>query len=264
MSNIQEQIKKNMYFSMEQVSILNPRMVMEQTPRVLRYESDLLTIPLGNQVISYQGALSADGVNDIHKLIDRYQSKKLPFSWLIWSHDVGAEDLKPVLEARGMQKVDELAGMSLSLNNWKYNAPSISGFEIKPIRTKAEMDWFRQVVPTSFGFNEEDGKAFADITESAAFSENTVFQHYIGFMDGQPATGVTALTDGENIGIYNFATLEAYRRRGLGSATIAHALREAQAAGKKHAFLQVSKIGESIYKAIGFSDEVTIEVYCGE
>ncbi len=53
-------------------------------------------------------------------------------------------------------------------------------------------------------------------------------------------------------GVYNIATLPAYRRRGLGEALTWHAVSRGAEAGCTIASLQTSEMGESIYTRMGF------------
>ncbi|MDR6551014.1 GNAT family N-acetyltransferase [Paenibacillus qinlingensis] len=257
-----EQIKRNFIYSMEEMSRVSPHIVMERTPQMIRYESNLAH-PLFNRVITYHGALSEDGIDEIGRIANDYIARKTPFTWLTWSHDANVEVLGHVLQAKGLNKVDEMSGMSLELRNWNYEKKVIPGFVIKPILSSSEMGWFRDIVPSVFEVNGEIGEVFGQISEDVALGENAAYRHYIGILDGQPVAALTAVHVGETIGIYNVATLEAYRRRGLGCALIFHALHEGQAEGRRLAVLLASTMGEGLYKSIGFNVDVTIEVYLG-
>ncbi|WP_181907231.1 GNAT family N-acetyltransferase [Cohnella lupini] len=250
-----------MIYAISQLANFSPRIVLGRTPQAIRIESDLAH-PLYNRVVTYQGALSGNALDELGKLADDYRARKVPFTWLTWPQDDDVADLEQALEAIGLIKVEDMSGMSLSLTDWTYVAPAIPGFVIKQIRAPSEMKWFKDI-PSVFGLDGEAGDVFVQICEAAAFGENAVFRHYVGFLDGKPAAAVTAIQDGETIGIYNVATLEAYRRRGLGSAMTAHAVREGQAAGGRIAVLQASKMGNGVYQSIGFSDDIAIGVYLG-
>ncbi|MGQ7888873.1 GNAT family N-acetyltransferase [Paenibacillus sp. MAH-36] len=233
-----------------------------ETPQAIRYESDL-PHSLFNRIITYKGLKSDGALNDIATIADHYQSSKRPFSWLIWSHDTEAVELASVLEEQGLKKSGQSPGMSLSLTDWTYEAPSIPNFEIKPIRTSSEFSWFKEIALPAFGLQGETGEVFMQVNESLALGEQAILRHFAGFLDGRPAGVVTAFQDGETIGIYNVATAGEYRRRGIGSALTAHAIREGQAAGGKLAVLQSSEMGVRVYRAMGFSEEVRIDFYMG-
>ncbi|NBD27023.1 GNAT family N-acetyltransferase [Paenibacillus glycinis] len=262
MTNIPEEIKQNMIYALEQMSIACPRICFDRTPRATRYESDLLH-PLFNRVIAFEEASSEYASTEINAIADRYRSRKAPFSWLTWSHEAAVDELALILEENGLRKAGNLFGMSLSLVDWTYNAPYISGFDIQPIRTKSEFAWFKEIVLPAFGLQGEAGDVFMQTNEAAGIGERAVYKHYVGLLNGLPAGAATAIQDGETIGIYNVATSEAFRRKGIGSAITAHAVLEGKAAGGQLAVLQSSKMGRSVYQSLGFHDDVTIGLYLG-
>jgi predicted GNAT family acetyltransferase len=55
-------------------------------------------------------------------------------------------------------------------------------------------------------------------------------------------------------GIYNAATLPAFRRRGLGTAVTALLMHDAQARGCRTASVQSTKVAEHVYAMVGFRD----------
>jgi ribosomal protein S18 acetylase RimI-like enzyme len=68
-------------------------------------------------------------------------------------------------------------------------------------------------------------------------------------------------TDNSVTGIYGFATLEAFRGRGIGSALFTFALNQAKAAGYEKIILQASEDGLGIYKKYGFKSVTTYYEY---
>jgi GNAT superfamily N-acetyltransferase len=77
---------------------------------------------------------------------------------------------------------------------------------------------------------------------------------------------LTARSEGENVataiaydhdgdcGVYNVSTLEAARRRGLGTAITARLLHDAIARGCSTASLQSTPMAERVYASVGFRD----------
>jgi len=75
---------------------------------------------------------------------------------------------------------------------------------------------------------------------------------YVVRVDGQAvASALCCVRDGY-AGIFNVATLERYRRRGLGAAVTARAALDAFDAGARCAWLQSSPLGRGIYERLGF------------
>ena len=262
MTNNSEIIKRNLIRAMKQMSDASPRIAFEMTPQAIRYETDL-PHPLFNRVISYSGMESAGAAADIAAIAAHYRAAGLPFSWLTWLHDAEAAKLKLALEREGLARAGGMTGMALSLADWTYDTPTIPNFEIRSIRTASDLVWFEEVVLPAFGLQGEAGALFMQMNARSGIGEHAACRHYVGFADGRPAGAATAFLDGETIGIYNVATAEAYRRRGIGSAVTAHAVREGQAAGARLAVLQSSELGHRVYRELGFRDEVAIELFLG-
>ena len=75
---------------------------------------------------------------------------------------------------------------------------------------------------------------------------------YLGRVDGETVTtGIGYQTD-KDVAIFSVATPPEHRRRGYGGAITAHAARAAFENGADVAWLQTSKIGESVYRGLGF------------
>jgi len=80
------------------------------------------------------------------------------------------------------------------------------------------------------------------------------FHAVLGRLDGEPvAAGLAFDLDGD-CGIYNVSTLEAARRRGIGTAVTARLALDARDRGCATASLQATAASERLYAAIGFRD----------
>ncbi|KAB8314617.1 GNAT family N-acetyltransferase [Tolypothrix campylonemoides VB511288] len=62
-------------------------------------------------------------------------------------------------------------------------------------------------------------------------------------------------------GIYNVATLEKFRNRGIGTAITLAALQDAYRVGYQTATLQASEAGKNIYSRLGFRQHCKFNVY---
>jgi ribosomal protein S18 acetylase RimI-like enzyme len=84
--------------------------------------------------------------------------------------------------------------------------------------------------------------------------------HYAAFnayLDGQVASTAALIVTPGVAGIYNVATLEAFRNRGLGAATTRAAVVEGGRRGCPVATLQSSEMGFSVYERMGFRPVAT-------
>jgi GNAT superfamily N-acetyltransferase len=80
------------------------------------------------------------------------------------------------------------------------------------------------------------------------------FQILVASLGGESVSTAIAFDHGTDCGIYNVGTLEAARRRGLGTALTAVHLHDALARGCQTASLQSTAMAERVYAAVGFRD----------
>lgn len=85
-------------------------------------------------------------------------------------------------------------------------------------------------------------------------ADHGVFHVLIAAVDGTGAATAMSFDRGDDSGIYNVATLEHARRRGLGTALTALLAHDAMARGCRTATLQSTPMAEGIYAALGFRD----------
>jgi len=69
---------------------------------------------------------------------------------------------------------------------------------------------------------------------------------------GVPVATALGITGEGHVGVFNVATLRAYRGRGYGAALTARAVADGVAAGARTAFLQSSEMGLRVYERLGF------------
>ena len=78
--------------------------------------------------------------------------------------------------------------------------------------------------------------------------------HFAASLEGRPV-GETALCYGAEVaGIYDVEVMEAFRRRGIGTALVKAALRHSQLLGHAAAVLGATGTGLSVYARLGFRE----------
>lgn len=88
--------------------------------------------------------------------------------------------------------------------------------------------------------------------------------HYLGRSAGQPAATSYRFLDGETAGIYNVATLRAYRGRGIGSVMTVGPLLEAREMGYRLGTLLSTPRGLGVYRKLGFKDFGALAVFVAD
>jgi ribosomal protein S18 acetylase RimI-like enzyme len=82
----------------------------------------------------------------------------------------------------------------------------------------------------------------------------SAFHLRVARLDGEDVAVALAFDHDGDCGIYNVATVEPARRRGLGSALTLLQLHDARARGCQTASLQATPMAERLYAALGFQD----------
>lgn len=93
---------------------------------------------------------------------------------------------------------------------------------------------------------------FYELAAPVVLIDESPLWYFVGYCEGEAVASVEVVLGGGVAGLYSVCTLEAYRRRGFGTALTAHALLAAKAAGCRHAILQASAEGARIYARAGF------------
>jgi GNAT superfamily N-acetyltransferase len=88
------------------------------------------------------------------------------------------------------------------------------------------------------------------------------FRGWVGYHEGEPVATAGAVLSPEAIGVYNVATLPAWRRRGFGEVVLRHALAELRReTGCERAVLQSTDFGLGLYAAMGFRTVTRVSVF---
>jgi GNAT superfamily N-acetyltransferase len=145
-----------------------------------------------------------------------------------------------------------LAGRSPLMNAAIDDIAPPAGFDIKRVETE---NWDDHVQALAAGFGMPIdltarlfGPALAEAAEYAAFN---------AYVDGEVASTAALIVSDAVAGIYNVATPDAFRRRGLGEAATRAAVAEGQRRGCVMSTLQASDMGHPIYERMGFRTAAT-------
>jgi GNAT superfamily N-acetyltransferase len=78
------------------------------------------------------------------------------------------------------------------------------------------------------------------------------FTGFLGLLDGQPVATSAVYQSEDTAGVYNVATVEAARGKGIGAAITWAAALCGQQAGRRRSILQASQMGEPVYARMGY------------
>jgi GNAT superfamily N-acetyltransferase len=221
----------------------SPIATINPDPDVLSYYSDR-PFPLLNAIT---GAHFAEGQLErrVGEVLGAYFGRGLPFLW--WTTPSGqADELAPVLSAAGLMRVD-IPGMYAALDA-PVDPRTPAGVEIRedgpdelPTSVRVMLEGFE--IPAMFETDFLDG--FGLLMARGAIQVTA-------WLDGEPVACGTVWISGSTAGIYNIATLDHLRGRGIGYAVTATLMELARERGCDHAILHSSPDGLPVYERLGF------------
>lgn len=201
-----------------------------------------LAFPLFNAICGARFAPGSERRRAV-ELVNGYIARGFPFLWWATPSTMTPE-IDAVLRDRGIAPSPE-PGMHVDLAG-EVDPRLRTGVDVSPSPVTEELV---EVMASGFGFPafvvEPLRLALADVGPEALF-------HVVARVDGVAVSAGSAFITGQTVGIYNIATIESARRRGLGYAVTATLMNLARRRGCSEAVLMASEMGRPTYERLGF------------
>ncbi len=190
----------------------------------------------------------ADAVID--RTVDDLTARGAPFIWWVTPSST-PDDLAARLVARGLVADDPWPGMTIETDALR-EPPPVPGLVIRRVITDRDLDTYVQVFAPILSPSAAFTELFAEASRRIGYEDTAPEVHFVGTLDGEPVATASLLTAGGAAGIYNVATVEGVRGRGIGAAMTAAAVDAGRKRGFMTAALQASSMGRSVYESLGF------------
>ena len=225
-----------------------PQAEVYQGPEISWCITDIPLMPCN---IVFRARLKAEEVDrKIESIIDKARTRKVPLRWWI-GKDTEPADLGACLEAHGLTTPGATPFMAIDLLSMKTDVPTLSNLNITKVQDKTAFETWCHIVAECFGIPPQREPALLRWF-TIARDLKLPMHFYLAFQNDEPvATSQLFLAEGV-AGIYYVATLPKARNQGIGYAVTLKALQEALGMGYKAGTLQSSKLGEPVYRRMGF------------
>jgi len=158
------------------------------------------------------------------------------------------------LEEYGFLNVYQQAGMVLNLQDLtKLDFKSVES-EMKIVNNLPMLQEWSKIVSLVFNL-----KVDLDLLKYLLHEREARF--YLGYYNGKPVTTLLLYLSSGVAGLHAVSTLPKFRNKGLGLIISGRALKDALTMGYKVGVLQASKIGERVYRKLGFKKQCDIFSY---
>lgn len=223
-------------------------------------DSTLTWIAMGLPYDFYNGVYRSvlDGPNvdaQIDSVVAEFQNRHLPMMWHI-GPSASPTNLPELLQRHGLYHVEDEPGMVIELGtmNQSIEAPHNLGISL----VDTDLDLCKWVSVWAFDASEEVMSDLVDIHRQFGIGGGNPWRYYIGSVEGKPVATSLLFFGEKAAAVHWVVTLPEFKRRGIGAAMTVHALRDARAAGYRHAVLTASPEGVGVYRRLGFHECCTI------
>ncbi len=224
-----------------------PGAVLRQNDRIAWVDSGFASSSLNSVVFARFRPEEAD--TEIDAVLTYFREHARPLTWHIGPSSEPA-DLGDRLIARGMSHAEDEPGMAVALSPAQLDFEPPTGLIVEPVRTARQLEEWIGVwlFPVPADLRTLHFEAF----RRRGLGDDLPWQCYLGRVDGAPVAAVELFMERGVAGVQYVVTLPHLRRRGIGAAMTAYALREARGRGCTVAALSASPDGIGIYRRLGF------------
>ena len=200
---------------------------------------------------------------DVDEIIDRtrahFESRGVTtVSW--WIHpDTQPADLGLHLVDHGLTYREGAPGMAVDLLALNEDLPTPAGLAIKLVEDTTALKQWAYASILGFGLDETYVDPWFDLFAALGF--DLPLRNYLGILNGKPVATSQLLLGAGVAGIYVVATLPGARRQGIGAAITLAPLRHARALGYRIGILHASRLGEGVYRRLGFQEYCRMSHY---
>ena len=190
------------------------------------------------------------GTEVVERAVAWFGARKTGFN--VWVHAGQDDDLEAAALAAGLEEFDDSPNMICERR--LEDRPAPAGIELRWITGVAEVADFIRVSTAAYATLGMPGDVVGDIVrEPQLFLEPHV--HTVVAYERDEAVGAAQLVLSHGIGgVYWVGALEAVRGRGVGEAVTRAVTNRAFDAGAAVVSLQASKMGEPIYRRMGYRE----------
>jgi len=190
----------------------------------------------------------------IRHAVDAFRTAGTSATWSVGPLATPA-DLAERLLAHGFRHDHDLPWMAADLSLLSPSAPP-EGLEIRRVTGRALHEAWLTAMVEGFESNDApDSRVTLDtLGRRDPNRREGPWVRFAGLFEGRPVASSGLVVAGGIAGVYNVATLPAFRRCGFGGAMTHAAMRHARGLGYRVAVLGTSELGRGVYERLGFRD----------
>lgn len=193
----------------------------------------------------------------IEGTLEPFRQSATPLTWWVGPASE-PRNLGRALQGHGFTHLRDMMGMAANLDQLEPLPHPLVDFSFEPVNDRTGLEAWMPVFMEVFGMPFSDMPEVMDIFARLSFAPDSEWRHYALRDKGGRVVSTSSLHLGGGVaGLYNVATLEAYRQHGLGTAITWLTYAQARQEGYQVGTLQTTYPNAlRLYHRMGF------EVYC--
>ncbi len=224
---------------------------------LLEDENKVLTLtdidyPLFNNILRLK--VSSENMESaVHDALSPFRQRNLPAFW--WAGSISQFiDLNPILKANQLTDAFQASGMAMELGNLNKQIKIPDSLTIEKVQDLEALKTWSTIVSSVYKFPDFVEKQWFNMYMNVGIDPGNQWRHYTASLNGKAVAASSLFLGAGVASVSNVATLEGFRRQGIGSAITIHSLLEAQKEGFHITTLWASKMGMKVYKNIGYKE----------
>lgn len=213
------------------------------------YFSSQIPFPLMNGMVSYT-ANPQEIDTKCDTLLNRFKTSSCPITWY-WPHAVDMpKEVAAVFDKHGFQSMGNYLSIAVESHKIKDSKMTLlDGISIQLVETDKQFADFLHITKEVYGMPEAAAQSMA--RRYGAYKYSQKVKLYLALVDNKPVSTLLSYQNNDALGLYNGATLEAYRKRGLLTNLTIHAVKEASSVDYVVAQLMASQNAKGIVDQFG-------------
>jgi GNAT superfamily N-acetyltransferase len=235
-----------------------PGVEYHASPDMIRYIGGI-SFPLCNSIMKANFP-AGDPAGRIKEALTPIQSRGLPMLW--WTGPATKPaDLGAHLERQGLTPAESVPCMGIDLRSIKENRLEASGLVIREVQNREDLHAWLEIFGVVFEVPDVAVDFFRRAMSYAGLRPDLPYRHYLGLWEDKPVACSSVYLGTDSAGIYNVATIPAFRSRGIGSIMTKWPMLVAKERGYGIAILHSSAMGLPVYEKLGFREYCRLTIY---
>ena len=190
---------------------------------------------------------TAIGIENILEIIFMEISEGRAPSSIFLGPSSYSQELETALIQKGFNRVADYPGMIFDIGTFDSPEYKDQDLDFEVVTSRERLKIFTDIVEEGMF-----GKGFNGLGLLEALLESDEFVFLLGLYKKRPVSTAMIFFDGYIAGIKLVTTRPSYRQKGFGRACMLFSMRKARERGYNTAGLFASKMGENIYRELGF------------